>query len=365
MHSKHYVVHGLILVIAPALATLTKGPVFFAFILPFLLFCFFTFKDNQGKRQTKTAIVSLALVLLGLVCSLAWVIPACIAGGKEYTDMLLLGNSVGRATGTLKPPGSHTFFYYFYSLPGYMLPWTMFLIFGFKRIHLNKIFYFIFASALTSVIILSFVSQKADRYLLPLLPLLSIGVAYILCQYENPRRASKIAAGIFLLLSLLSFAISLMPNKHMPVLLQHIDRPIYLLFSLVAFASFMFFGLKKFTSLDTFYMSFLWCFTIYASAIYIETVHSGYDHENIPYIAKNIHKKEKHGYAIAMQGSESLLDFYSQVATPIQLVPQHGQSAQWRKKYPKYCFVHAARIDHATYYQLFCKDNGKITFDFS
>jgi 4-amino-4-deoxy-L-arabinose transferase-like glycosyltransferase len=362
MQSKHHIAHSWVLAIAPALATLTKGPVFFIFILPFLLLCFLTFKNNQGKRQTKIALASLALLLLSLLFSLGWVIPACIVGGKEYADMLLLGNSVGRAAGTLTPPGSHAFFYYFYSLPGYMLPWTVFIVFGFKRIHLNKIFYLVFASALTSIVILSFVSQKADRYLLPLLPILSIVVAYILCQYNNPRRASKIAAGIFLLLSLLTFAISLMPSRHMPLLLQHINHPIYLLFSLFAFVGFMFFGLKKFSRLENFYMSFLWCFAIYASAIYIETVHSGYEHHNIPYIAKNIHEKENQGYAIAMQGSESLLDFYSRSVTPIQLVPKHGESAQWKRKYSKYCFVHAARNDHATYYQLFCEDNGETTF---
>jgi 4-amino-4-deoxy-L-arabinose transferase-like glycosyltransferase len=362
MQSKCHTAHSWALVIAPALATLTKGPVFFVFILPFLLLCFLTFKDNHSKRQTKIALVSLALLLLSLCFSLAWVIPACIAGGKEYTDMLLLGNSVGRATGTLTPPGSHPFFYYFYSLPGYMLPWTGFIVCGIKRIHFSKFFYFVVASALTSIIILSFVSQKADRYLLPLLPLLSIVVAYILCEYNNPRRASKIAAGIFLLLSLLTFAISLMPSRHMPLLLQHINHPIYLLFSLFAFMSFMFFGLKKFSSLNNFYMSFLWCFAIYASAIYIETVHSGYDHHNLSHVTKIIHQKQKQGYAIAMQGSESLLDFYSRSIVPIQLEPDENMRTQWIGEHPKYCLAHAARNAHANYYQLICKDNGKVTF---
>lgn len=363
MQSKHHIAHTWTLLITPALATLTKGPVFLVFILPFLLLCFFTFTDNQGKRQTKIALVSLTLLLLSVCFSLAWVIPACIAGGKEYTDTLLLGNSVGRATGTLTPPGSHVFSYYFYSLPGYILPWTLFLIIGFKRIHLNKTFYFILTSALTSIIILSFVSQKADRYLLPLLPLVSIISAYILCQYNNPQRVSKIAAGLFLVLGLLTLTISLAPSQHFPRLLQNINHPIYFMFALFAFSGSLFFSLKKFNDLKEFYLSFLWCFSLYASAVYIETVHSGYDHHNIPYIANTIHQKENQGYAIAMQGSESLLDFYSHAITPIQLVPEHGESAQWKRNHSKYCLAHAARIDHATYYQLLCKDNGKTTFE--
>jgi len=155
---------------AAGLAVLTKGPVGLA--VPALVVLVYAILER--KRIRAGGWMHLGGVALMLVVVGAWLVPACIRGGEEYTrDILFHQSSRYTVKAASHNQGPH---YYFMLLPPYLLPWTFFAalalvqgILDWRRkgdraagyLSLWLICVFAFFTAVTS---------KRERYLMPLMP---------------------------------------------------------------------------------------------------------------------------------------------------------------------------------------------------
>lgn len=155
---------------AIALGILTKGPV--ALATPALVVLVYGLVHRREVRGGGWW--HLAGVLLMLAVVAAWLAPACIQGGKEYTNNILFQQTFRRMA---ESESHHQPWYYYltYSLV-YFFPWSLLLILALvgsvgaaRRKHgpgagLELLWFaavFIFFSA---------VSGKRERYLLPIVP---------------------------------------------------------------------------------------------------------------------------------------------------------------------------------------------------
>jgi 4-amino-4-deoxy-L-arabinose transferase-like glycosyltransferase len=166
---------------------LAKGPV--ALLVPWLTFVLW--EIIKHFRHEKTSFAHLVWgPLIALAIAAAWVIPACIAGGNEYTRTILFRQQFGRAVGTHHH--HRPIFYYFLNFPPNTLPWFIALLGSvpvIKKIIRDKnrallLFGLWFC---TAFVFFSLMSGKRERYLLPLYPAFSIIIAYIVNQWTTRR----------------------------------------------------------------------------------------------------------------------------------------------------------------------------------
>lgn len=166
---------------------LAKGPV--ALIVPWLTFT--AWEIIKHFRHEKTSFAHLAWgPLIALAIAALWVIPACIAGGKEYTRTILFRQQFGRAIKTA--PHSRPFFYYFLNFPPNALPWFIALLGSvpvIKKIIKDKnrallLFGLWFC---TTFIFFSLPSGKRERYLMLLYPVFSLVMAHIVAIWTARR----------------------------------------------------------------------------------------------------------------------------------------------------------------------------------
>jgi len=150
------------------LAVSTKGPVGLAVplvsIVTFLLCC----KDFDTLKRF-SVLTGFFIVIVIVSC---WLLPACISGGEDYTNNILLKQTFGR----LVKSYSHEkpFYYYLYKFPFHILPWSLFIpgacyYFWKQRREIPEI-RFPLVWFLAPFIFLSIVSGKRGLYLLPLYP---------------------------------------------------------------------------------------------------------------------------------------------------------------------------------------------------
>lgn len=110
----------LIFSLATAAALLTKGPAAFLSILPpALLLPLWAPPRSVGKR----AWLGLAVAVLAACgLTLAWALPAARAGGAEYGNAILYGQTAGRLHDSFAH--ARPFWWYLALLPAMTLPWT-------------------------------------------------------------------------------------------------------------------------------------------------------------------------------------------------------------------------------------------------
>jgi len=155
---------------AAALAVLTKGPpgLAVAVLVPLVYGWFRRREVSRGGWWHAAG----AALLLGIVA--AWLVPACIAGGPEYTNDILFQQTakrMGEEASHYKP-----FYFYFLASPAFLLPWTLLLVPGLlwglrvgrRRGDASGLLPAVWFLAV--LIFFSFFSGKRARYLLPLLP---------------------------------------------------------------------------------------------------------------------------------------------------------------------------------------------------
>ena len=107
--------------VAMGLGTLTKGPV--GFLVPGLVL--FTYGVvNRRNARLGGAAHALGLAAFAAVV-LAWLIPAIVAGGPEYTRTILLKQNIGRAIRSYSH--RNPFHYYLLRWPMYLFPWAFIL----------------------------------------------------------------------------------------------------------------------------------------------------------------------------------------------------------------------------------------------
>lgn len=185
--------------IACGLGILTKGPV--GLLLPWLSYA--VWEISKYFRQEKPSLRHLLWgPLVALAVAAAWVIPACIDGGPEYTRIILLKQQVGRAIEAYVH--RRPWYEYLLVFPLNTLPWFVVLVGaipGLKNLIKEKnrwiILYVIWLCAI--FIFFSLISSKRERYLLPVYPVFSLLLSHILLIWTARGDNSislKIAAAI-------------------------------------------------------------------------------------------------------------------------------------------------------------------------
>ncbi len=156
---------GALLVAAGALtglAILIKGPM--AVVMMLILAVAESIRWRKGWR-----IEMLWAFLLAAVIPLAWVIPAALAGGEEYSRELLVEQNVGRAVNAwthAAPP-----WFYLAHFPVTFLPWGLIAIAAivaiWKRPGEERATRFLFDWFLAVLVPFSLLSSKLDVYMVP------------------------------------------------------------------------------------------------------------------------------------------------------------------------------------------------------
>jgi len=172
--------------LAMGLATLTKGPV--GFIIPGLVLLPYGILNRKSIKAGGAAHAIGFAAFLAVV--LAWLIPAILAGGPEYTRTILLKQNVGRAITSFSH--RNPFYYYLLRWPAYFFPWSFILPLAVvavvrrwrdvdNALRLSALWLFV------PFVFLSFISGKRMNYVVPAVP-----AAGVLCAwYLALRPASK------------------------------------------------------------------------------------------------------------------------------------------------------------------------------
>jgi len=168
------------------IATLTKGPV--GFILPSLAVIFYLVLRRDFNAVRKVFLNWGGVLFFAVI--LAWLIPACIQGGKSYTDEILINQILGRVhdSWSHKAP----FYYYFTRLPQIMLPWVVFLpsafiYFFIRRREISADYLFPTVWFITIFVFFSICSGKRELYMLPLFPAFALMVGFLWNDYFEQR----------------------------------------------------------------------------------------------------------------------------------------------------------------------------------
>ncbi len=176
--------------IACGMGILAKGPV--ALVIPWL--AYISWEISKYLRGEKPSFLHLLWgPLIALAVAAAWVIPACIAGGREYTQIILLKQQMGRAVQAYVH--RRPWYEYLITFAPNTLPWFVVLpgtILELKNLIKEKnkliIFYVIWFCAI--FIFFSLISSKRERYLLPCYPVFSLLLSHAMANWTERKEAS-------------------------------------------------------------------------------------------------------------------------------------------------------------------------------
>ncbi len=175
---------------ATGLGILAKGPVILVYILPPALLAPWWMGRDQVRSWTGWYIGLLSAVVGGVLMALAWAIPAANAGGEQYAQAILFGQTAGRVVHSFAH--ERPFYWYLLLLPVLFFPWSFCLPMwsGIKRLQLTSPVRFCLSILVPAFLLLSVISGKQVHYLLPLFPvaLLLFGHGY---YFKNPATSSS------------------------------------------------------------------------------------------------------------------------------------------------------------------------------
>ena len=172
---------------------------------------------------------------LFLAIMAAWLVPACISGGHEFTDEILFRQNLTRYADAFSH--EQPFWYFFTRLPEMFLPWIIFLpqaiAMIFRKGALDEtrkrhaIFVLVCAAAI--FVFFSVSTSKRHIYLLPALPLMSMLVALYLRKILRRPKAqtgSRVPKSYPIVLSIFAAAIILfaIAMPIMPQVLANSDK---------------------------------------------------------------------------------------------------------------------------------------------
>jgi 4-amino-4-deoxy-L-arabinose transferase-like glycosyltransferase len=197
---KYYFLAGLFI----GLGVLTKGPVAYLTLTVFLIFAFL----QRGLKKFWSYDLLFG-ILLSLAVVLAWLIPACVIGGEDYTNRILLEQTAGRLSGQGAHVHARPFFFYFVRFPVEFFPWIVFLptalVFAFRRgegINRKELL-FLLVWFILIFAFFTFVKGKKDNYILPLYPAAAILLGWFWDRVIlSQAREKGVIAGLLLLICL-------------------------------------------------------------------------------------------------------------------------------------------------------------------
>lgn len=199
----------LLFFVAAGFATLAKGPVG---LLPPLLSILVFLAVTRSWLEMKRLGIGTGLLLWAAVM-LAWLVPAGIAGGREYLEPILLKQNVTRYAN----PWHHfqPWYYYLTLIPAEFFPWSFLLptsiVVGWKRFGGRERQGFLFALCWMAVTVAFFSLSPAKRsvYILTMYPAMALlvgaGLDRLAAEWPRERRwvvlPLGLAAGLMLLVT--------------------------------------------------------------------------------------------------------------------------------------------------------------------
>lgn len=199
--------------IAIGFGILAKGPAILLHTMPVVLLApFWTVAGRPLSWSGWWKGLGLAL-LTGIAIGLAWAVPAGIAGGEEYRDMIFWGQTAGRVVDAFDH--ARPWYWYAVLMPALLVPWTIWPPFW-KRVrpllatHREAGFRFCLIWIAVAFVIFSIISGKQLHYLLPEFPAFALLVARCFSG-ERVIPASKIARAPVILFLLLGALIVIGP----------------------------------------------------------------------------------------------------------------------------------------------------------
>jgi len=171
------------------LSILTKGPV--GLIIVLITIALFLSVKREFIKFKELQLGKGLLIAVGVVA--LWLIPACIMGGAEYMQNILIKANFG----IIKNSFSHRapFFFYLIYFPRDFLPWTIFIpsavlyFWQQKRKGESLDILFPLVWFLGGFIFLSCISSKRNIYLLPLYPATALMMAKFWCGTMGAKAA--------------------------------------------------------------------------------------------------------------------------------------------------------------------------------
>jgi len=185
--------------LALGLGGLTKGPVILLHVLPAALAAPFWAEREAGWGRWYLGL--LLAVVVGAGVTLAWALPAGWAGGEAYRNAIFWGQTAGRVTDSFAH--AEPWWWYLPLLPLGLLPWSLWprLWRAIPRRGLlgDRGVRFLLAWAMPVLGLLSLVSGKQLKYLLPVVPALALLAARWLDTADSAEsRESPWLAGLCL-----------------------------------------------------------------------------------------------------------------------------------------------------------------------
>lgn len=196
--------------LATGLGILAKGPVILVYIVPpALLAPWWKVKEDIGSRLAWYGGFFLA-VTGGVLMALAWAIPAAGAGGAQYGQAILLGQTTGRMVHSFAH--QRPFYWYLPLLPLLLFPWSFWMPVwsGLRHLHFSPAVKFCLSILVPVFFLLSVISGKQIHYLLPLLPPAALLVA-LAFDRENKAVTAPSCRLLPIFLIILSVVLSLIP----------------------------------------------------------------------------------------------------------------------------------------------------------
>ncbi|WPD24324.1 MAG: glycosyltransferase family 39 protein [Candidatus Electrothrix scaldis] len=153
---------------ATALGLLAKGPIILLYILPPALLAPWWMEEKDNFSWFRWYGGLLGATGVGIILALAWAIPAAQAGGKEYGQAILFGQTAGRIVHSFAH--QRPWYWYIFLLPALLFPWSFFppAWSSIRKRQLTPPDKFCLSIILPGFILLSMISGKQVHYLLPL-----------------------------------------------------------------------------------------------------------------------------------------------------------------------------------------------------
>jgi 4-amino-4-deoxy-L-arabinose transferase-like glycosyltransferase len=193
---KAYLCAGLFM----GLGVLIKGPVAYVPLLVFFVYALLV-KDVRLFWNKNL----LWGFLLSVAIALAWLIPACLKGGENYTRTVLIWQTIGRLKGARGSTHPEPFFFYFLRFPAAFLPWSVLLpsafILTFRSTGIErKRLLFLLIWLVIPICFLTLFKGKKDTYLLPFYSAAALMVGSLWALKDPPLsiRRGMMAGNVFM-----------------------------------------------------------------------------------------------------------------------------------------------------------------------
>jgi 4-amino-4-deoxy-L-arabinose transferase-like glycosyltransferase len=173
--------------VALGCGVLAKGPVILIHVLPVALLAPFWKTAAPAGRWWRWYAGLAASVLLAAGIALGWALPAAAAGGEAYREALLWGQTAERMVQSFAH--AHPVWWYLPWLPVLFAPWSLLpwlwsAVWRSRPLH-DAGMRLCLVWLLGGVILLSLVSGKQAKYLLPLLPAATLLLGRVLSRLED------------------------------------------------------------------------------------------------------------------------------------------------------------------------------------